>query len=406
MRTAVAALLAALLLVLPFASSVALRNVALWTAAALVLATFIKHPQLWMERRPPARVWLPLACWSAWCVGSIAWSVDPALSATELRPELFTPLSAFLLFYVCTPDERAFDRWAWAITLGLALLAAAAFAQHLVAGRWDVRPIHIDVGNYSTHAVAGLVLVTYLWLRAAGRPVLRGVLTAIAAATLVVLFWTDNRMTWPALGTMVLVAAVLSARGQAPEHRRRLLVVSLAAIAAAGTLFLLAQQQRQETLAARGAPVTADIDTDPRLRIWSDALQRVEASPWLGRGFSRGALRQDPGDARDGIQDPGQWHAHNVFLNVLLGLGVVGLALFAWVWGAFALELARALRSPPPRRWIAIAGLTLLASLVLKNSTDDFFVRHVALLGWSLTGALLGVLHRPAPTPTSRASPP
>jgi O-antigen ligase len=143
--------------------------------------------------------------------------------------------------------------------------------------------------------------------------------------------------------------------------------------------------------------VTADLATDPRLRIWDEALRRIGEAPWVGRGFGRGTLRSPEGAPRDGIQDPSQWHAHNLFLNVMLSLGAVGLALFIWTWAAMARELARALRSPAPWRWGAVLGITLLAGFTLKNFTDDFFVRHVALLGWSLAGALLGMLREAPP---------
>mgnify|MGYP006866175926 CR=1 FL=1 len=39
---------------------------------------------------------------------------------------------------------------------------------------------------------------------------------------------------------------------------------------------------------------------------------------------------------------------------------------------------------------VGAAGLALVVGVVAKNMTDDFFVRHNALLFWSLTGAALG----------------
>jgi hypothetical protein len=39
---------------------------------------------------------------------------------------------------------------------------------------------------------------------------------------------------------------------------------------------------------------------------------------------------------------------------------------------------------------IGAAGLALVAGVVVKNLTDDFFVRQSALLFWSLVGAGLG----------------
>lgn len=396
LRKALVALLAPMLFVLPGSSSVALRNVFLWTAFALLAAWGIRSRGAAIALLPPARLWVPIAGWGAWSALSIAWSVDPALSATELRPELLTPIAAFLLFYAVTEDARTFDWWVAALGVGLAVLALLAFVPQLVHGSWDPRRWHVDVGNYSTHAVMTLPLLAWAWLRAEGLRWARLAIVAIALATVVVTYWTENRMAWPTLAAMAAVAALLASRCQAPGHRRRLAALTLAAIAASAALFFMAQHHRQQTLAARGQGITADLSTDPRLRIWGEAVRRIGEAPWAGRGFGRGTLRQPPGAHADGIQDPSQWHAHNVFFNVTLSLGAVGLALFLWVWGAIARELAHAVRAPPPWRWCAVLGVALLVGLVLKNATDDFFVRHVNLLAWSLAGAILGLL-RSAP---------
>lgn len=386
-----------MLVVLPGSSSVALRNVFLWTAFALLAGWALRSRTHARAMLPPARLWVPIACWAAWCALSIAWSVDPALSATELRPEVLTPIAAFLMFYAVTADARTLDWWAAALAAGLAILAVFAFVPQLAHGAWEPRRLHVDVGNYSTHAVMTLPLLAWAWLRAAGAPWTRAAIVAIALATVVVTYWTENRMAWPALAAMAAVAALLASRRQDAAHRRRLAALTLLAVAASTALFFMAQDHRQQTLAARGQGITADLATDPRLRIWHDAVQRIAAAPWAGLGFGRGTLRQPAGSPPDGIQDPAQWHAHNVFLNVALSLGAIGVALFLWVWGAVARELVRAVRAPPPWRWCAVAGIALLVGMLLKNTTDDFHVRHVNLLAWSLAGAMLGMLRGAPP---------
>ena len=395
-RTLAAWLLVAFLAVLPFRSSVALRNVALWSAvAALVIAAWHAR-DAWRSWLPTARIAWPLAAWTAWCALSVAWSVSPAESATELRPELFTPLAAFLAFHAVATEPHALDRWIAALAAGLAVLALGAFWQEAFDGAWDPRRWHVDVGYYSTHAALVLPLLAWTWLRHRGSLAVHAAIVAVGLATLVAVYWTDNRVVWPTLAAMAVVAAVL---GGATSRiaRWRLAVWALLAVALAAAFFILAQQERQETLLKRRAAVNADLATDPRFTIWPEALARLEASPWLGRGFSRATLRQPDGWKPDGIQDPRQWHAHNVFLNVALQLGLAGLAIFAWIGLAFARELAAHLAAPPPRRWVAILGLTLLAGFVVKNFTDDFLVRHTGLLCWALAGALLGYLRAKAP---------
>ena len=86
--------------------------------------------------------------------------------------------------------------------------------------------------------------------------------------------------------------------------------------------------------------------------------------------------------------------------TVLLQGGVVGLAIFAWMVVALAREMAAGLGGGASRRFAATLGLVLLAGFAIRNMTDDFLVRHSAMLAWALAGAVLGALR-----PTSASTP-
>ena len=89
------------------------------------------------------------------------------------------------------------------------------------------------------------------------------------------------------------------------------------------------------------------------------------------------------------------WHAHNMFLNAAISMGIPGalamLVLFAW-FGYLYLRLLGTNEALLQR--IGVAGLLLLVGVVGRNLTNDFFVRDGALLFWALNGALLGVAYR------------
>jgi O-antigen ligase len=101
-----------------------------------------------------------------------------------------------------------------------------------------------------------------------------------------------------------------------------------------------------------------------------------------------------------GADNPKHTHAHNTPLNVLVQGGVVGLALFAWMVAALMREMATGLAGGAPRRFAATLGLVLVAGFAIRNMTDDFLVRHAAMLAWALAGAVLGALR-----PTSASMP-
>jgi O-antigen ligase len=387
LRAAVA-FLAAALFVLPFSSSVALRNGLLGLAAASVLYA-LARTGLPAPRLPPRRVLLPVLAWGAWCIASVAWSIEPAYSRGELRPELLYPFAAFLLFFVATPDARALDRWAWVLSAGLAALALLAIAQDAGPGEWNPKRWHGDVGFFATHVVLALPLVAWAFLR------------ATALLTLMVTAWNDNRIAWIALAGMTLLAALLAGPAIAPASRARLALATVAILAAFAALFVMSMQNRTEMLAGTEREAEAQLRHDPRLAIWRFAARRVADAPWVGHGFGRGILRREiRAGSVPGVDNPLYTHGHNTVLNVALQGGLIGLALFAWMVGAVVREMAAGLREAPPRRYVAALGLVLVAGLAMRNMTDDFLVRHNALLAWALAGAVLGALR-----PTSARTP-
>jgi O-antigen ligase len=85
------------------------------------------------------------------------------------------------------------------------------------------------------------------------------------------------------------------------------------------------------------------------------------------------------------------WHAHNVFLNYGLEMGVPGMLALAWVFVSLLREYWR-LYAGQDRvaSLLGVAGLTLLAGMLLRNQVNDMFVRDEAILFWALNGMLLG----------------
>lgn len=400
LRAAVA-FLAATLFVLPFSSSIALRNSFLALAAASVLYA-LATTGLPAPRLPPRRVLVPMLAWGAWCIASLAWSIEPAYSRGELRPGLLYPFAAFLLFFVATRDARALDRWAWVLSAGLAVLALLAIAQAAGPGEWNPKRWHGDIGSFATHVVLALPLVAWAFLRAPSEArLLRAALAATALLTLVVTAWNDNRIAWIALAGMTMLAALLAGLAASPARRTQLALATVVVLAAFAALFVLSVQNRTELLAGTEREAEAQLRHDPRLAIWRFAARSVADSPWVGHGFGRGILRREfRAGSVPGVDNPLYTHGHNTVLNVALQGGLVGLALFAWMVGAVLREMAAGLREAPPRRYVAALGLVLVAGFAVRNMTDDFLVRHNALLAWALAGAVLGALR-----PTSARTP-
>jgi O-antigen ligase len=120
------------------------------------------------------------------------------------------------------------------------------------------------------------------------------------------------------------------------------------ALAAVAVLLALQIWLYPDLLAQRGV--------SHRPTIWLDALRQISEKPWFGHGFGHPIRIQVPGQL---LADP-----HNMELGVLYAGGIVGLALWATLYG-FAMTFAWKNRSEPlvliAATWLVFglgAGLT------------------------------------------------
>lgn len=76
-------------------------------------------------------------------------------------------------------------------------------------------------------------------------------------------------------------------------------------------------------------------------------------------------------------------------------LGLPGILVLLLVFAALIATYARHLRAASvDERMIAIAGIAIIIGIVVRNLTNDLFLRDGALMFWALNGALLGNLAR------------
>jgi O-antigen ligase len=69
-------------------------------------------------------------------------------------------------------------------------------------------------------------------------------------------------------------------------------------------------------------------------------------------------------------------HAHNVWLDLLVDQGLVGLGLFVWfVWACLYSGWRWQRHAPPEAQWVLQASLASLLALVLHGLVDDVFYR-------------------------------
>ena len=370
-----------LLFILPFPGTVALRLLCLAISFGVAVAC-------WRKLNPPnfpGKAYV--VSWIALAALSLSYAVDPAYSLGEIKNEIGYTMMALTAFYVYFDNKGKALLAAWALVWSLAAISAWSLWFWASPDDWKDDPGFGGVGAY-----VGLVLmvVPAMLLIWQWQPRSRWLLYLIAFVALLAAAYSRQRIFWPALGMelAVLVMLLRFQNGMALSTRRS--AVFLAVIVGAGLIFMLATQSAR--FGMHGGKV--EIGNDPRLQHWPAVVTRIGEHPLVGVGFGRNAMKLGHPDLVP-ADTPLFWHAHNVFLNYGIAMGIPGIfALFA-LFAGLAASYWRMYRSEDQALTIlGIAGILLLTSVLLRNLSNDFFQRDVSLLFWSMNGLFLGVGRR------------
>jgi O-antigen ligase len=100
-----------------------------------------------------------------------------------------------------------------------------------------------------------------------------------------------------------------------------------------------------------------------RRDIWHEVWHAITLRPWFGYGI--GGVWSNPSNdpARTIVRNLGfvVFHSHDGFLEILLVLGVVGLALYVWLMISTARVALANLRESTPMAVMAVGYITLIA---------------------------------------------
>lgn len=309
-----------------------------------------------------------------WRPGILERAVDLLLAGG-----IFAPLVAYWL----GGDGR---RVRWVLGLGLAgLLAALATGfnwQRLDAVMGGAREL-FGMGNGAA-LFAAIGLTGLLILVASGR-LRRWWLELLALLLLgclaVVVLWTQTRAVWLACALVLpLVAVVMCLQAWKYHDNRRaialmVVVVGLLGVVVISTGHILERRLSDES---RGFLSLLSDEVDDygnsglrfRVPLWRDALQRIQARPVLGWGAGTSEMLITASDTEHSSD---LTHYHNLYLQLLVELGAVGLGLFL-VWIGVALKTAiRGGRNAPETFPVVVF---LFAAIALFLLAGLFQIRH------------------------------
>jgi putative inorganic carbon (HCO3(-)) transporter len=233
---------------------------------------------------------------------------------------------------------------------------------------------------------------------------MRWLLLSLACFTLTFALLAGIGLSWSRgawLGAVVSIAVVVAFR-----NRRGMLITACVVLGVCAVVLLIGAARLPGPIAGRLAdlssyvvgpdPATTEI-TDQnfsvleRLAHWQAGIRMFNSAPWLGIGIG------NYGTAYARFALP-HWyaalgHAHNIYINFLAEMGLLGALAFAVLWvGALIVSFRASRAGEGLLRALALGLLGTLAYLTVHNLFDNLFVQHLQLVLALLLGAVVALM--------------
>ncbi|MBI4081706.1 MAG: O-antigen ligase family protein [Candidatus Lambdaproteobacteria bacterium] len=367
------------------------------------------------EQRLPAWVWLPFIAVPLAALVSALANPDPLGNLAALRGLFRLGLPLALVASLALVDRR---RLLQAMLVPLVVMAVYGAIQYhwgvdwyRAAGGKRIAPLPFGAGGvfhaqgtfshhltYVGYMLMALVLYTALLLDDRGRE-RRGWAAGAAAAGVAVLL-SMGRSGW--LGALAGLLTLLA------RLRWRIGLSIVTAVSGVVALVgLLAWDGRLEAWLGPNQPgvvqrlaLSTATHTQERLYLWEAGLLAIRDRPLLGMGLGNDRREFEPYRRRVAAERGGTYTvragagAHNVYIQVPMELGLLGLAAYLWLWGAqiawCIVWLRRAGDRLPFERallWGALGGMA--GSMVAGVFENNFFDKEVQTMMLMLMGLAL-----------------
>ena len=330
----------------------------------LILALVTVASTAWHYRRALFDRWwalAPVVAFVAVVTMATLTSVEPLHSAEALQ-EAVKMLVLVWMIDVLVADERRARAAFWVIALSLGVLAVYAATHAIARGTlFEAYSAEKTVAGPRTDDGGGafrdnndlarvLALSVPLWwtLAAPGAPAWsRAVAAAGGIVTVVAIVCTFSRSGFIALLVGVGVIAL-----SYPLWRQRAAVFLGFVVA----LVVLAPQPYLDQIATIARPM-ADESFRQRTEIWKQGTEVGLAHSLLGEGPGT-FQRPDPRTAAT------RRAPHNIFVELMAEVGIVGLGVFVWMLIAALLRLQRVRRTAADASWPRSASFGLAAGML------------------------------------------
>jgi O-antigen ligase len=331
---------------------------------------------------------------SVWAILSLFWTSSPRHGPYKAAYMLLLTLWSVIGGTIIGHERTRLARFTW-VTLILAVAVALDCATTPGIRNWPPEPLRLfqclPMGAAVISGIGSVLVWAILVHRAAS---IRGLqwLPVVALATTGYVLIDVGNQRGPLLFMAVLPVLTLIAGYRTRSTRLTGIAVFILASATALVILYLAGSAMLMDLSSmsRFRGLTAETGYGGRLQLFARALDMWMAKPFHGQGIAGFA-----GDAEQYT-----W-AHNIVLETLAELGIVGAFLLLAVLGAAVRQLLQSDRRWADPEWMLVAGLLTYTFLLNLKSGDLVGAKWV----WAALGMTSVGLRRPSSQPGSRSAP-
>ena len=348
----------------------------------------------------------------AWSAMSAFWSESRAAADTSTFRYGLDALLIPITFWAIRDRKQVV--WIFGVfVVGTLLSVAWGITHGKTAGGVAAAQVgRLSGANLEANVLAALLIVCALFASALAvvqkrRPLGRGLAVLAACLALIALFGTFSRGGFVALGVVMLAGCVYAGKS------RPAFIALVVGVVLVGAVFL-------HNTTSTGVQRLTSTSTSGRADLWKIGLRMVKANPVLGVGSGNYTVAEphyllvSAGEIQAVafiIGDP--YPAHNMYLQVQVELGVVGLALFLGIIFLSVGAAAKAVKLFSARgdRSMEVLGRTLVLAIVAFLTADFFLSDQYDKQLWLLLAmgpVLLAIAQRsasaagegpPAPSP-------
>jgi len=377
------------LAVLPIPHTIAIRLIALFLAAVIVVPQVTRHEWGLLPFKWPLFIWLVVQ------IISLTTAVSPSYSLGAIKSQTWYGFLTYALFFFQCREAKTAKLLVIVPLVILAVLALGGFAEWAMsASAVAPTPIYDGVGAFTTYGISVVPLLAMVAFSETGKWRSKAAIAVLLFLLLVTVYLGANRMFWLAFAVEIVVLSSLLPHRSGRYLRAWLYGVGAAILLIATSITFYHTLQLRTGTAADGFEkvIATTLVNDPRWPLWKFCVAKIIEHPLWGVGFGLRsfaiAYPQWP------FRNPQLWHAHNVLLNCGIEMGLPGIIAFLWLMWKIIERSWLVYRTNPSyrARLVAVCAITLVLGLLAKNMTDDFFYQDLALLFWATVGGVFGYL--------------